>query len=254
MAITHITIDFWQTLYDSSNGPERNAARRSVLRAVLETEHGPIDTDAFEAAYKGLWEYFDHHWLGSQRTPTSEEMVREILRRLGVALPKSAVREVAREFEEGILRHPPSLLPDALEGVRFLASRGPLALISDTAFSPGTVLRRLMERDGLGRYFQTFVFSDETGVAKPHPAAFFKALEGIGGTADRSLHIGDIERTDVKGAKGIGMKALLYRSAGHQHKYAEEETEADAIMEAWSEIEVAFERLSQDDLNVRNLR
>lgn len=243
MAITHITIDFWQTLYDSSNGSERNAARRRVLREAIEAEHSSFDPESFELAYKGLWEYFDHHWLGSQRTPTSEEMVREILRRLDLEIRDASVSEVVLEFEEGILRHPPGLLPGAREGLEYLVEQGPLALISDTAFSPGSVLRRLMERDGVAQYFRSFVFSDETGVAKPNRAAFERALESIGGRAGTALHIGDIERTDIKGAKGAGMRALLYRSPDHQHKYAEDETEADAVMEAWDQIDEIFERL-----------
>ena len=115
--------------------------------------------------------------------------------------------------------------------------RGPLAIISDTAFSPGSVLKQLMERDGIARYFDHYIFSDETGVAKPHPDAFHKALDGLGGTPEKGVHIGDIERTDILGAKGVGMEAILYRTPDRQHKYAEETTVADYILEEWGEIE-----------------
>lgn len=242
-----ITVDFWQTLYDSSNGEARNAQRKAVLMETICAEHGTPDPAAFEAAYLGLWEYFDRHWLGDRRTPTSDELVREILRRLDCPLKSDAIASVVEVFEQGILAHPPALLPGAREGLEHLASRGCLALISDTAFSPGIVLRRLMERDGIAHYFRTFVFSDETGVAKPHPEAFGRALKGIGGTADRAVHIGDIERTDIRGAKEVGMKAILYRSREHLAKYAEDETAADAVMEDWSEIETVLGRLMSRD-------
>ncbi len=236
MSIPFITIDFWQTLYDSSNGPERNAARKRVLRAAITAEHGEPSPEAFEAAYDGLWAYFDHHWLGSQRTPTSEELIAEALRCLELAISDSAMEAVTQEFEEGILQHPPALLPNVRESLDFLASERRLALISDTAFSPGSVLRRLMERDGIANYFSAFVFSNETGFSKPHPEAFARALEGLGGTPERALHIGDIERTDIRGANGARMHSVLYRNSGHLAKYAEEKTEADATMEDWSEI------------------
>lgn len=236
MSIAFVTIDFWQTLYDSSNGTGRNDARRKALLHVITEEQGPQDRAAFDAAYDGLWEYFDHHWLGAQRTPTSEEMVGEVLRRLNISLSHAAVREVVEEFEEGILRHPPSLLPNVREGLEFLATGRKLALISDTAFSPGSVLRKLMERDGIAEYFEAFIFSNETGFSKPHPEAFLRALAGIGGRPDHALHIGDIERTDIRGARGAGMRAVLYRSPDHQHKYAEDLTEADATMEDWQDI------------------
>lgn len=239
----HFTIDFWQTLYDSSNGEARNRERREVLWEAIEVENGATaDRKAFEEAYTGLWGFFDKHWLGRQRTPTSDEMVGEILRRTDAHLSLKRRKRVVEIFEQGILHHPPALLPGAREGVEFLASKGPLALISDTAFSPGAVLRELMERDGVADYFRTFIFSDETGVAKPHPEAFLKALQGLGARPDMATHIGDIERTDIVGARGVGMQAILYRTPDRQHKYAEEETVADRVMESWWEVEGVVRR------------
>ena len=243
MPFTTITIDFWQTLYDSANGPERNAQRKATLLRAIEQEHQLPNLVLFEKAYAGLWEYFDQHWLGKQRTPTSEEMVAEILRQLQISLSEERIESVVKVFEQGILDHSPGLLPGVQEGLHHLASFAPLALISDTAFSPGSVLRQLMERDNIAQYFQEFVFSDETGVAKPHPEAFLRALEPLGSLPETALHIGDIERTDIPGAKGVGMRAILYRSSEHLAKYAEEETSADGIMEDWSEVENVLERV-----------
>lgn len=246
MSVTFFTIDFWQTLYDSSNGEARNARRREALIEAIALAYDAPDTEACHQAYAGLWDYFDSHWLGARRTPTSQEMVREVLRRLDCSLTEEAMAAVVKVFEEGVLEHPPALLPGVREGLEYLASAGRLALISDTAFSPGAVLRRLMERDGIASYFDAFVFSDETGVAKPHPDAFTRALEGIGGRPERGVHIGDIERTDIRGAKEAGMKAILYRSPHHLHKYAEQETSADAVMEEWREIGEVIERLKKE--------
>lgn len=246
MSIAFITVDFWQTLYDSSNGEARNAQRKSVLIEEISAAHGLPDSTAFDEAYAGLWEYFDAHWLGAHRTPKSEEMVLEILRRLNLPLAESSISAVVKVFEGGILEHPPALLPGVRDALEHLAAQGRLALISDTAFSPGSVLRQLMERDGIAGYFDAFVFSDETGVAKPHPEAFGRALQSLGGTAELAVHIGDIERTDIRGAKEAGMKAVLYRSPHHLHKYSEPETTADAVMEDWSEIQSVLERLTAD--------
>ena len=245
MSLTTITIDFWQTLYDNSNGEERNAERKSVLMNAITAEHPSPDPALFHAAYAGLWEYFDHHWLKGKRTPTSEELVGEILRRLDLAITDDAVREVIRAFEEGILEYPPALLPGVREGLEYLSGLAPLALISDTAFSPGSVLRQVMERDGIADYFQEYSFSDETGVAKPHPEAFLRALEPLGGFPETSLHIGDIERTDIIGAKGVGMRAILYRNAEVQTKYAEKETRADGVMEHWGEVVETVEKVTR---------
>ena len=243
MAERVITIDFWQTLYDNANGKERNAQRQQVLMEAIVAEHERPDDEHFQKIYTGLWDYFDHHWLEKKRTPTSEEMVGELLRQLDLSISDERVVEVIRVFEEGILEHSPQLLPGAREGLEHLSSLAPLALISDTAFSPGAVLRKLMERDGIAGYFDEFIFSDETGVAKPHPEAFLRALKPFGGVPETSLHIGDIERTDIRGAKGVSMRAILYRSSEHLHKYAEEKTEADEVMEEWEHIVEVAERV-----------
>jgi putative hydrolase of the HAD superfamily len=244
MPIRAVTIDFWNTLYDSANGPPRNEARRTVLREAITTAGLACPDDRFEAAYAGLWEYFDHHWLERQRTPTSHEMVLEILRRLDLELPDEAVTSVAGEFSRGVLDHPPGLLPGALDGVKYLKEQSlHISLISDTAFSPGTILRELMERDGIARYFDTYIFSDETGVAKPHPEAFRLALAGSGAHPEEAFHIGDIERTDIRGARSAGMKAVLYKGDDQPHKYVEEATDADATMTHWSEIPAILQAL-----------
>src|SRR5690606_40365814 len=63
-----------------------------------------------------------------------------------------------------------------------------------------------LESVGIAGYFDIYVFSDETGVAKPHPEAFRRAYEPLGCLPSEALHIGDIERTDILGAKSAGMK------------------------------------------------
>ncbi len=239
-----VTIDFWNTLFDSANGVPRNAARRDALLQAIRDAGHVCDDEQFDNTYKGIWEYFDDHWLNRHRTPTSAEMVGEICRRLAMQIDEASAERVADIFSRGVLDHPPGLLPGAREGLEHLASRASLALISDTAFSPGAVLRELMERSGVAHYFGAYVFSDETGFAKPHPEAFSRALEPFDARPDQAFHIGDIERTDIKGAHGAGMKAVLYNGDEQKSKYAEEVTNAEAVMHHWNEIEGVFERLS----------
>jgi putative hydrolase of the HAD superfamily len=244
MPINVVTIDFWNTLFDSANGVPRNQARRDALLAAIRDAGHQCDDERFDAAYKGIWEYFDHHWLNNHRTPSSAEMVDEICRQLSVEIQRDRAEQVSELFSRGVLDHPPALLPGARQALEYLAGHAKLALISDTAFSPGAVLRELMESIGVARYFSAYIFSDETGVAKPHPEAFRRALEPFGASPAEAFHIGDIERTDIKGAKEAGMKAVLYRGDENKSKYAEEATGADAVMEHWSEIEEIFTRLS----------
>ncbi len=244
MPITVVTIDFWNTLFDSTGGPHRNDVRRRALHEAIVEAGLSCELEDLEKTYTDIWSYFDDHWLNHQRTPTSGEMVREIYARLGLDVGEALIDRVAEIFERGVLDHPPVLLPGVREGLEYLSGRARLALISDTAFSPGSILRELMELNGIARYFEAFSFSDETGVAKPHPEAFARALAPFDASPAEAAHIGDIERTDIVGARRAGMRAILYRGDSHA-KYAEQETAADAILSHWSEISSVIEGLER---------
>jgi putative hydrolase of the HAD superfamily len=239
-----ITIDFWNTLYDSSGGDGRNHDRHETIMRNAMRLGKSLSEDSVKAAQKDAWEHFNVVWRTEQRTPTTRSMVEYFWQRLSIDADAQATDEVTLAFEEGILKHPPKLLPNVKEALQHLSKQHYLALISDTAFSPGRVLKRVMEQDGIAEYFSAFSFSDETGVSKPHPRAYEVALQGILSQgkvyqAHECLHIGDIERTDIVGAKNFGMKALLFAGDPHgrmNDEHKDQPTQADARAESWSHI------------------
>ena len=62
-----------------------------------------------------------------------------------------------------------------------------------------------VERAGLGHLFETIVASAAVGVEKPDPGIFHVALERLGISAARVLHIGD-EANDEQGAAAAGVR------------------------------------------------
>jgi len=61
-------------------------------------------------------------------------------------------------------------------------------------------------------HFDHWSFSDEVGWYKPAPQIFEHALAGLGGIEpEHAAHVGDLRRTDVAGAKAMGMVAVRYR-------------------------------------------
>ena len=243
MAPSAVTIDFWNTLFGTENGPARERSRRESLSGELATEGHYPDEEQLERARDASMEHFRHHWLEQQRTPGATELVEVMLEHLGVKLSDEAIGRIATVFARGVIDHPPHLLPGAADAVERLARDVPLAIISDTAFSPGSVLRELMTEVGIEEHFSAFVFSDETGVAKPDPVAFERALGAVGAGAAGAVHIGDIERTDIQGARAHGMRAVLYRNAEHRHQLAEDDTDADATIVHWDELDTVLDRL-----------
>ncbi len=115
-----------------------------------------------------------------------------------------------------------------------------MGLISDTGITPGRVLRAVMARDGLLPLFQHCTFSDEVGRAKPHPLPFQHTLEALGVEASFATHIGDLPETDIAGAKGVGMRAVLFTGVTGLREGADQ---ADGLLASYDDLEVALRAL-----------
>jgi FMN hydrolase / 5-amino-6-(5-phospho-D-ribitylamino)uracil phosphatase len=242
--IKALTIDFWNTLVDSSNGALRREARNLSVRRVYDALQRDWDEHAVNEAFRVAYETFERHWYGEQRTLSADETVAILWEQLDLAPSRELHQHVVRSVELSILDGMPALLPGAGDALRRFAQTRSLALISDTAMSPGSVLRSVLEQHGVADLFSAMVFSDETGVSKPHPLAFETALSQLGVSPEEAAHIGDIERTDIVGAHAAGMRSILFRgdSGGrYHHEQDSERTLADAVAHNWAEVERIIE-------------
>ncbi len=210
MSIKAVTIDFWNTLFDSSAGQIRNNYRHSELIDVMKSLGTPVDDDKIRAAMHTSWEFFNKQWLTVHRTPQPEEIIRYYWQHLEIPYDEGMMDRLLHEFSTAVLKYPPKLIPGVKNAIATLSKKYKLAIVSDTGFSPGTILRELLRRNGLLGSFDAFSFSDETGVSKPHPKAFRAALGFLDVEPEFAVHIGDIEKTDIDGAKNLGMKAVRF--------------------------------------------
>ena len=243
--IRAVTIDFWNTIVGTGGGDERRRTRDDALREALAGEGVAWDEEQVRAGFKHVYAEFERVWFGAQRTPTASESLDGLWSYLGIRVRPEAKAHVVRAFEDSILSGPPELLPGAADAIAALAGRFRLAVISDTAFSPGRALREVLAGHDILRHFTALVFSDETGVAKPHPIAFQTALTALDAEAAATVHIGDIERTDIAGAKNAGMRAILFRGdSGAMYRGDEAPTRADAVARQWADVPGIIDALS----------
>src|SRR5207244_6923270 len=90
-----------------------------------------------------------------------------------------------------------------------------LGIICDVGMTASSLLRDHLIRHGLLPLFDHWSFSDEVGSYKPSPVIFRHALDGLGGPVpERVAHVGDIRRTDVAGAKAVGLGAVCFTGVG----------------------------------------
>jgi len=238
MKIETITIDFWNTLFDSSAGKLRNAYRQRVLIDEIDKFGITIMGKQFQEAMEATWKYFEDIWTIQHRTPTSQDCVEFIWDYLKIQKDQDSINIVKKAFEDSVLVHPPALLPGVKNALSELNKNHSLALISDTGFSPGSILLKLMQNEEIDQYFSSFSFSDETGVAKPNEKAFLTPLNHLNTHPHNALHIGDIEQTDITGAKNLGMKAIRFTGSVVEYINVKnpKDTQADHELAHWDDI------------------
>ena len=126
---------------------------------------------------------------------------------------EALIARVSDVFSSAILYNPPKLNDGIKDALEALEKDFKLAIVSDTGFSPGKTLRSLLNTESILHFFSAFSFSDETGFSKPSPESFNFAIRQFDGgniTPQECIHIGDNARTDISGAKQLGMRAIHY--------------------------------------------
>ena len=95
--------------------------------------------------------------------------------------------------------------PEALQVLRELGQTFRLGLVTN---GPGDLQYDKLNVSGLKGCFGVVVVSREVGIAKPDPRIFAIALDRLGVAASDSVFVGDNPKTDIKGARAAGIKAI----------------------------------------------
>jgi 2-haloacid dehalogenase len=199
-----IFFDADDTLYDYPS------AERAALLACLDEFHIPIKVESFIATYK---RHNHDVWQEFERGEIDQASLRvERFRRLAaeLALPGLPLEQVSSFYVEALARQS-QLLPGALDLVRELAKKFPLALVTNGI---AAVQKRRFAASPITPYFKAIVISEEVGVAKPDPRIFAPALAKIGVSPGEVLYVGDSVSSDMAAARNAGMDFCWFNPKG----------------------------------------
>ena len=214
-----LTFDYWDTLYEGGALPERVALRRTAVGALLGAYGRALPDAQLRALYEESGREADRWWSEEHRGYRTDERLRWILERAAVTPrePCEHLVAAADAVDNALLMLPPAMLAGAWQMLRTLARHFTLAVISDTGFASGRAQDRLLQKDAARDFFAATIYSMDVGHAKPRPEIFRTAVDTLHVAPHEIIHIGDNERTDVKGALAAGFRAIrldVVRSGG----------------------------------------
>ena len=201
-----ITFDLWNTLFSNKPYTEK---RLQLFFSFLQKRKNFFPFDQFKNAFDAKFHFSEvtfeeikfHHIY-------TEERILSVLEALKVKIPQSDVDLLTKEFEVIMLQDHPPLKIGVKETLEVLAPDYKIGLISNTGVTPGKVINQVLEDFELLQYFDLTVYSDETGLFKPHPKMFEIPLDKFDCSPKNAIHIGDMLETDIKGAKDYKMKTI----------------------------------------------
>jgi HAD superfamily hydrolase (TIGR01549 family) len=210
MSIAAVTFDFWNTLVYEERGHLRGR-RLDAWAGILEDTGFAVERERLDLAFDVSWERFVGRWEAGEQYQ-AVQAAEEIVEELGFAVPAEVREQLVDAFTragEDAELHLTEGVADTLRSLKAADLR--LGIICDVGMTASPLLRAHLDRHGVLELFDHWSFSDEVGAYKPDPSIFEHALAGLGGMPpERVAHVGDLRRTDVAGALGMGMIAVRY--------------------------------------------
>ena len=218
-----VTFDYWNTLLAVGGGPHRESRVQAWVACLA--DHGvPVPPEDVAAAMEEQAGVLDERWKAGVHYPPGD-VIADTAAALGVSDP--ALVEGLGEAQNDVVRRAPFQLASGVVGaLRRLRSAGVrIGIVCDVGVTPSSVLRSHLDRHDVLGYFDAFAFSDEVGVYKPDVGIFQVALDQMGVAPDGAAHVGDLRRTDVRGADAMGMISVRYAGLHDDTDHAEPEAQ-----------------------------
>jgi len=205
MAKSLMIFDLYNTLITDECIDRRHQYLLNAIWSVIDKAGYPIRFGEVIDAY----EYTKEHMYSFQKEYFSLSIF-EIVRIFSKQIKITDITHLKKIYDiwaYASLQIPPVLLKNVKEGLELLKlNNKKIALISNTAHTPGIALRFLLKEYEIYDLFDDLVFSDEFGFSKPNPMIFNRVLEFFKIEASEAVFTGDHSLYDKAGSENIGIE------------------------------------------------
>lgn len=206
--IQAITFDLWNTLFNNKSYSE---LRLKQFFHFLEERQIFLSLEDFKKAFHSKFHFSEVTFEEIEfRHIYTEDRILNVLESIDVKITQSDVDILKEKFESEMLNDPPQLKIGVKKTLDILAPDYQIGLISNTGVTPGKIISKILDEYNILQYFDSTVYSNETGLFKPHPKMFEIPLNKFNCKPQNAIHLGDMLETDVKGAQEFKMKTIWF--------------------------------------------
>ncbi|WP_407403140.1 HAD family hydrolase [Chryseobacterium sp.] len=210
---SHFSFDLWLTLIKSH--PEFKAKRVELFSTFFNLNL-PLDEVANAVKYyDDLCNTINEVSGGNIDTFEIYLMILGSLKIDIKTISKKSLQEFYDRSEALFLEYKPMVIFENLhQFFEEIKNQGKtINVLSNTGFIKGSTMRKFLSAEKLDQYIDFQIYSDETNCSKPNLKIFQEVKNKMSRDLplDQTLHIGDNEVADYKGAKDFGFDAILLK-------------------------------------------
>lgn len=229
-----VTFDCWGTLIFERTSRAVDGRAAFEVRVAAVARVGGVTLERAREVLTAAWQRHFEAWQALECFG-SPGMAGFCLESLGGVDPER-LAALTTALEDAALEIGVEAVPGAAGALTAIKERGlRTGLVCDTGFTPGRVVRRLLAGAGLLDLLDALAFSDEVGAPKPDARMFRAALDGVEPRA--AVHVGDLRRTDVAGARAAGMGTVRFLGI---YDDASDHPDADIVIDRMEELLAAL--------------